>query len=190
MLVYLAYLLIVLHVVLGVMQHKIEPVFLVILLMGSTLLVTLHVSAGLREVRKDSRKYLTQKRGFVRVCRVTDIDRNRAKTFCIDKERIAVFRVENKLFAVHNICSHQQGPLGEGKVSDGCIICPWHGYQYLPSSGKAPHPYKEKICTYDVKIEHGLVWINPKPFPAGTERPGAEIHQDDQWHSAWSGDAS
>jgi methionine sulfoxide reductase heme-binding subunit len=81
-----------------------------------------------------------------------------------------------KLFAVHNVCKHQGGPLGEGKILDGCITCPWHGYQYLPQNGQSPPPFKEKVNTYDVKIIDNKVWLNPTPFADGTERPGAEIN--------------
>ena len=58
---------------------------------------------------------------------------------------------------------------------DGCITCPWHGYQYLPHNGQSPPPFKEKVSTYDVQLEDTKVWINPKAYPEGTERPGAVI---------------
>jgi len=95
--------------------------------------------------------------------------------FCVDKERIAIFKTDGKLFALNNVCKHQNGPLGEGKVIDGCITCPWHGYQYLPKNGQSPPPFKEKVSTYDLKIEMGNVWLNPEPYPEGTERSGALI---------------
>jgi nitrite reductase/ring-hydroxylating ferredoxin subunit len=62
---------------------------------------------------------------------VNEIEESRAKIFCVDKERIAIYKHENKLYALHNVCKHQGGPLGEGKILDGCITCPWHGYQYF-----------------------------------------------------------
>jgi nitrite reductase/ring-hydroxylating ferredoxin subunit len=107
---------------------------------------------------------------------VNEIEESRAKIFCIDKERIAVYRHENRLFAIHNVCKHQGGPLGEGKIIDGCITCPWHGYQYLPHNGQSPPPFTEKVNTYDVRIEDAQVWLNPKPFAEGTEMPGAMIN--------------
>ncbi|HEX2608065.1 MAG TPA: Rieske 2Fe-2S domain-containing protein, partial [Flavisolibacter sp.] len=90
-------------------------------------------------------------------------------------ERIAVYKTGGKLFAVNNVCKHQNGPLGEGKVVDGCITCPWHGYQYLPHNGCSPAPFKEKVSTYDVKLVGDAIWLHPKPYPEGTERPGAVI---------------
>jgi len=176
MFVYLAYFLIVMHVMLGVIQYETNPVFIIIMVIGSATLITLHVIAGQREVKKDNIKYNLQKDGFLMVCNVNDIEEDRAKMFCIDSERIAVYKTRGKLFAVNNVCKHQNGPLGEGKVLDGCITCPWHGYQYLPHNGQSPPPFKEKVSTYDVAIQGTEVWVNPKPYAEGTERPGAVIN--------------
>jgi DMSO/TMAO reductase YedYZ heme-binding membrane subunit/nitrite reductase/ring-hydroxylating ferredoxin subunit len=175
MFVYVAYLLIVMHVMLGAIQYETSPVFILILAVGSATLITLHLLAGRKEVQRDNLKYLLQKDGFYEVCRVEDILEDRAKVFCLKEERIAVFKTAGKLFAVNNVCKHQNGPIGEGKIVDGCITCPWHGYQYLPHNGCSPAPFKEKVSTYDVKIVEGMVWLNPTPYPEGTERPGAVI---------------
>ena len=99
----------------------------------------------------------------------------RAKIISANGERIAIFKYDGKLSAVSNVCKHQNGPLGEGKIVDGCITCPWHGYQYLPQNGQSPPPFKERVSTYDVRLEKNTVWLNPKPYPEGTERPGAVI---------------
>lgn len=175
MFVYLGYFLVILHVLLGVIQFETNALFVILLAVGMISLIVLHLIAGSSEFRKDHLKYPFRQAGFVKVCLVGDIMENRARMFCIDQERIAVFRVEGKLFAVNNVCKHQHGPLGEGQIVDGCITCPWHGYQYLPQNGVAPPPFKEKVSTYDVRIEDGAVWLMPKPYPEGTERPGAII---------------
>lgn len=175
MFVYFAYALVVLHVMLGVIQYENNPVFVIIIFAGTATLVILHLLAGSMERKLDKMKFTLQQEGFVYVCPVGEMENSRAKIFCIDKERIAVYRDENKLYAIHNVCKHQGGPLGEGKILDGCITCPWHGYQYLPHNGQSPPPFKEKVSTYDVKIIDDKVWLNPKPFAEGTERPGAIV---------------
>jgi predicted ferric reductase len=115
MFVYLAYFLIIMHVMLGVIQYETNPVFVLILITGSFTIVTLHLVAGIRELKKDNIKYGIQQEGYVKVCQVSDIEENRAKIFCLDMERIAIFKTEGKLFALSNVCKHQNGPLGEGK---------------------------------------------------------------------------
>jgi len=175
MFVYVAYFLVVMHVMLGVIQYETNPVFVLIMVIGSFTLICLHMIAGFKEVKKDKVISMMTENGFSKVCVVDDIEENRAKIFCLDKERIAVFKVDGKLFAISNVCKHQNGPLGEGKVIDGCITCPWHGYQYLPRNGQSPPPFKEKVSTYDVKVINDQVWLNPNPYPEGTERAGAPI---------------
>ena len=176
MFVYLAYFLVLMHVMLGVIQYETHPVFVLLVGGGALWLISLHLMTGMREVKKDNEKFSLSNEGFVKICGVNEIEESRAKIFCIDKERIAVYRHENRLFAIHNVCKHQGGPLGEGKIIDGCITCPWHGYQYLPHNGQSPPPFTEKVNTYDVRIEDTQVWLNPKPFAEGTEMPGAMIN--------------
>jgi len=175
MFVYLAYFLIIMHVMLGVVQYETNPVFVVMIAAGAGTLITLHVITGIKEVKKDNRVFNIKKEGYVYVCNVNDIDESRAKIFCIDTERIAVYKHDGKLYAINNVCKHQGGPLGEGKILDGCITCPWHGYQYLPGNGQSPPPFKEKVSTYDTRIDGGKVWLHPTPYPEGTDRPGAII---------------
>lgn len=176
MFVYLAYFLIVMHVMLGVIQYETHPVFVILMSAGSLWLISLHLIAGRREVKKDNEKFDPATKGFVKLCHVDEFEEGRAKIFCIDEERIAVYMHGHKLYAIHNVCKHQGGPLGEGKILDGCITCPWHGYQYLPHNGQSPPPFTEKVSTYDVRINESIVWLNPKPFAEGTERPGAMIN--------------
>jgi methionine sulfoxide reductase heme-binding subunit len=173
--VYLAYFLIIMHVMLGVIQYETNPVFVLLLMTGALTIITLHLAAGIKEVKKDNLKWVLKKEGFVKVCDVADIQEDRAKIFCPERERIAIFKTEGRLFAIHNVCKHQNGPLGEGRIVDGCITCPWHGYQYLPKNGQSPPPFKEKVSTYDIKLNGTEVWLNPTPYPEGTERAGCAI---------------
>lgn len=174
MLVYLAYALVVLHVLLGALQYETSPVLAISLGLGMTTLIGLHLFAGQKEIEADQENFSTID-GFVKVCHVDEIVNNRAKVVCLDNERIAIFKYDNKVSAISNVCKHQNGPLGEGRVIDGCITCPWHGYQYLPHNGSSPPPFKEKVATFDVRIIDKEVWVNPMPYPEGTERPAAII---------------
>ena len=86
-------------------------------------------------------------------------------------ESVAIFRHQGRLSAVSNLCAHQNGPLGEGRVVDGCITCPWHGFQYRLEDGCAPAPYTEKLATYRLRLRDGLVLLDPRPNPPGTPVP-------------------
>ena len=79
------------------------------------------------------------------------------------------------MFALSNVCRHQNGPLGEGKIVGGCIVCPWHGYEYEPASGRAPAPFTERLPTFSVRVVSGRVLIDPTPHPPGTYIEPARI---------------
>jgi nitrite reductase/ring-hydroxylating ferredoxin subunit len=83
-------------------------------------------------------------------------------------ERIAVFRDGEQIGAVTNLCAHQNGPIGEGRIIDGCVTCPWHGYQYRLADGCAPPPFTEKLVTYRVRVNRGTVEVDPRPLAPGT----------------------
>jgi nitrite reductase/ring-hydroxylating ferredoxin subunit/DMSO/TMAO reductase YedYZ heme-binding membrane subunit len=157
MLVYLAYAFLILHVILGALQNEKSIPFFFIVLTGFVGIVTLHLLAGYREKGMDEIKPIVDD-GYARVCKPDEMEEDRAKMISCG-ERIAIFKYNNKLSAVHNICKHQGGPLGEGKIVDGCITCPWHGYQYMPENGQSPPPFNEKVATYDLKFQNGYIWV-------------------------------
>lgn len=169
MMVYVAYALVVMHVMLGAFQMETSPVLLGGISLGFMVLSALHISVGIRQNKIDQAKRSLLNDGFVEVAPVNDIAENRAKVLEVGSESIAVFKYEGKLSAISNVCKHQNGPLGEGKIIDGCITCPWHGYQYLPNNGCSPPPFEEKVATYDLRLVDGVVYVNPKGHPEGTE---------------------
>ncbi len=167
MLVYLAYALLVAHVLLGVLQDEPSRVYVLLLGAGFLTISSLHVTAAWREWCVDRRAVTMSDDAWVRVARVEEIPEKRARIVVAAGERVAVFRYDGKISAVSNVCQHQNGPLGEGEIIEGCITCPWHGYQYLPESGSSPAPFTEKIPTFRTRVVDGVVWVEPVPQAAG-----------------------
>ena len=168
MMVYFAYALIIAHVFLGAFQQETSPFTIGIMVIGFVIVASLHLVTAFKERKIDNVK-TQEKEGWLEVCKISEIEEDRAKIFTVDNERVAIFKYENKLSAIHNVCKHQGGPLGEGKIIDGCITCPWHGYQYLPHNGQSPPPFTEKVATYQLKLVEDTVYIHPKAFDEGTE---------------------
>ncbi len=174
MLVYPAWILIVLHVLGGALQAD-DTGLLPILVVGSVALVGgLHIVAAFRRSGADMTSESTD---WVDAGPWRNIKNNRAITIDMgNDERVALFRYDDtKLCAVANACQHQNGPLGDGCVKNGKIVCPWHGYEYRPEDGRSPPPFTEKIETYNVKVEGDHVFVQRKALPRGTERPIIQI---------------
>lgn len=173
-LVYVAYALLIGHVALGVLQAETNPILTIALGFGLVLVVGLHLIAAFKESRLD--KEISETDEFVEVCSVEEIPEKRACIATVSGERVAIFKYDGKISAVSNVCQHQNGPLGEGKIGDdGCITCPWHGFQYQPETGASPPPFTEKVPTFNVKIADGKVFIDAKPNKAGTRVEPARI---------------
>ncbi|MBA3067296.1 MAG: Rieske 2Fe-2S domain-containing protein [Hyphomonas sp.] len=168
--VYAAYGLLVGHVMLGAVQGE-KGLAQAALAGGSALLVAgLHIVAGQLERRRDRAvDGPPEGEGWLDAGPAEAIPDGRAVILVPPMgERIAVFRDGAKVYAVANACRHQGGPLGEGRILDGCIVCPWHGFQYRPEDGCSPPPFTEKIPTYRTRITGGWVFVEPSPQPPGT----------------------
>jgi nitrite reductase/ring-hydroxylating ferredoxin subunit/DMSO/TMAO reductase YedYZ heme-binding membrane subunit len=174
MMVYVAYGLLVAHITLGALQSETQPLLAAALALGVVTVVSLHLAAAFRERRIDQQRLNAVDEGFVEVCKVDRIPEKCATIVSLSGERVAVFRYDGKVSAISNVCQHQNGPLGEGRIVDGCVTCPWHGYQYQPESGAAPAPFKEKVPTFRVKVVAGTVLVHPRPNPPGTRIEPAE----------------
>ncbi len=167
MLIYVAYAAVVIHVALGVLQSEEAPAYVWLMGLGLTVVVGLHLIAFFKENKKDRGKTLDGE-GWLSVAPADAFAKDKAKVVCAEGgERIAVFKHAKGFNAVTNLCAHQGGPLSEGRVIDGCITCPWHGWQYRPEDGQSPPPFEEKISTYRTKVSDGYVYVWPETEGVG-----------------------
>jgi len=184
MLIYPAYALVIAHIVL----QGGDGLGLVVAGVSVVLVSGLHLAAAFRRAGAAA---IDGAGAWVDAGPWRDIPDGRARIVTVaGAERIALFRyggaggVGGKIAAVSNVCRHQAGPLGEGRIVDGLITCPWHGYQYRPEDGCSPPPFAEKIATYRVKIVRERVLLDPTPLPAGSARPVAVVAVDSTVNSA------
>jgi nitrite reductase/ring-hydroxylating ferredoxin subunit len=165
MLVYVAYAAISIHVMFGALQSEVPAWVGGVQALGILWLAGLHTLAARREATTDRQSTVPS---LVDVGEVARIPEGRARIVCAGGERIAVFRYGNHVSAVSNVCQHQNGPLGEGKIVGGCIVCPWHGYEYAPETGAAPPPFTEAVPTFRSFVRDGRIYVDPRPLPPGT----------------------
>lgn len=176
MAVYAAYGLLSGHVLFGVAQGETDRWVGWLVVGGGLALSALHIAAALRERPHDvDRAAEASPDGFVDVCAVADIPERRAVITCLSGERVAIFRYDGKVSALSNVCQHQNGPLGEGRIVSDCVVCPWHGFEYLPESGASPAPFTEKVPTFNVRVIRGRVEVDPRPNAPGTRVEPARI---------------
>ncbi len=196
MAIYPAYALVVAHVAFGALQDQASPVLAAVVVGGGLGVAALHLLAALRGRDGDAPARPADDTSpappaddtppappaddtppappaddtpWIDAGPAAAVPEGRALTIRpADAEAVAIFRHEGRLSAVSNLCAHQNGPLGEGRIVDGCITCPWHGFQYRPEDGCAPPPYTEKLATYRLALRDGRLLLDPRPNPPGT----------------------
>lgn len=72
---------------------------------------------------------------LVTACRLSALSPDRGLPVRVGRHRIAIFLVDGQVLATSDSCLHTGGPLADGRVIDGCVICPWHGWVYELATG-------------------------------------------------------
>ena len=83
---------------------------------------------------------------------------NEAKEFACGGQTLCVANVNGEIRAMDNVCLHNGGPLGQGVIEGGKVVCPWHGWAWDPKTGAA-HVPGVKVVVYPVKVENGEVFV-------------------------------
>jgi nitrite reductase (NADH) small subunit len=90
---------------------------------------------------------------------VEQIALGQGRCYIVGNEEIAVFRQrDGKLFAIQNRCPHRQGPLAEGIIGAGKVICPLHGHKFNLQSGEGSEAH-ECVKTYAVDQSNGEIFV-------------------------------
>jgi nitrite reductase/ring-hydroxylating ferredoxin subunit len=82
-----------------------------------------------------------------------------AKEFTPGDKVICVANVDGAFSAMDNMCAHRGGPLGQGVVLDGKVVCPWHGWMYDPRTGVPDVNPNLRVAVYPIKVEGEEVLI-------------------------------
>jgi len=91
---------------------------------------------------------------FVKIACKSDLPPSgEAREFTVGEKILCVANCGGELTAMDNVCLHRGGPLGQGVVEGGKVICPWHGWQYDPKTGEAAHSPAAKVTVYAIKVE-------------------------------------
>lgn len=90
---------------------------------------------------------------FTRFCELSELPEGSKKARKINGEMVLVCHTKGRLFAVSNVCSHQDKFLHMGRVRNCRITCPLHGAQFDLESGAALNlPATKPIATYEVRV--------------------------------------
>ncbi|MEZ5843956.1 MAG: Rieske 2Fe-2S domain-containing protein [Hyphomicrobiaceae bacterium] len=124
--------------------------------------------------------------GWVRVAEVGDLSDGTGyeSDVEIEGETVGLFELDGSYFALGN-CTHEQGPLSQGVVENGSVVCPWHHAVFdirtgrciaAPSAcrvdgsvlGREAEVEEDVIpsCrTFETKVVDGVIFARPRRTP-------------------------
>src|SRR6201995_1297183 len=96
---------------------------------------------------------------LVKICAKSELPRpGEAREFSAGPRTLCIANIDGTIRALDNECPHRGGPLSEGMVEDGKVVCPWHAYAFDPATG-ACDSSQERVAVYPVTIEEDSVFV-------------------------------
>jgi nitrite reductase (NADH) small subunit len=91
---------------------------------------------------------------YVKLASVSELPPDgEAREFSCGDRTICLANIAGSYSGMDNVCLHRGGPLGQGVVESGKVVCPWHGWAWDPQTGEAVHNSSAKVSIYPIKIE-------------------------------------
>lgn len=98
---------------------------------------------------------------FVRICSQSELPpSNQVREFTRNGRALCVANVNGTIAVLDGTCPHQGGPLGEGTVEEGRVVCPWHNVAFDVHTGLASDDPEMRVAVFDARIENGELRAN------------------------------
>lgn len=98
-------------------------------------------------------------RTFKTVARLDELSEGEGLCVYADERMIALFKANGEIFATDNLCPHQGGPLADGFVHKGKVVCPLHGWTFDLRTGATTDGSGLPVAVYEVRVEGEEVQI-------------------------------
>jgi nitrite reductase/ring-hydroxylating ferredoxin subunit len=100
--------------------------------------------------------------GEIRVASLTEVPVGEPKYVEVAGVAVVLVRAGESVYACSDVCTHQGGPLSEGKLSGTRLACPWHGWMFDVKTGQCVMPSRgDAVPSYPARVdEAGEVWVD------------------------------
>jgi len=97
---------------------------------------------------------------FHKVCKIEEIPPGERLFVEMDDKPIVILNIDDGFFAIDDVCTHDDGPLGDGDIEDVQIICPRHGARFDLRTGEVISlPAVSGVSTYPTRVVEGILEI-------------------------------
>lgn len=101
---------------------------------------------------------------FIPAMRQADLAENKPTKVDVDGVDVLLVRQGGEIYALEHTCAHAGGPLAEGQLQDGVIICPWHGSNFRLADGGVVHgPATAPQPCYQIRVREGMIEVRRAP---------------------------
>jgi nitrite reductase (NADH) small subunit len=87
-----------------------------------------------------------------RATKTTEIAPGQIREFQLDGHTVAIANLNGSFYAIDNTCLHRGGPLGQGVMDGQKVTCPWHGWQFDVTTGKAALNPAVGVSCYRIEV--------------------------------------
>jgi len=93
---------------------------------------------------------------FVRICSLSELPpEGEVAEFTVQGRALCVAHANGTVAVLDGVCPHEGGPLGEGIVEEGRVVCPWHAYAWDLRTGVSEQDPDLKAEVFEAKVEDG-----------------------------------
>lgn len=93
---------------------------------------------------------------FVRICSQAELPATgEVGEFTVNGRALCVANVDGAIAVLDGVCPHEEGPLGEGTIEDGRVVCPWHSYAFDVRTGESAQDPDLKATVFECVVEGG-----------------------------------
>lgn len=97
---------------------------------------------------------------FIEIAPLSELPNGERLFVEVNGQPIVIFHIAGQLFAIGDVCTHDDGPLGDGDLEGFHIVCPRHGAEFDIRSGQAMQmPAVVDIPAYPVQVRDGVILI-------------------------------
>src|SRR5438105_10112483 len=97
---------------------------------------------------------------FARAAKTNEITPGTIREFQVEGKAIALANVGGSFYAINNTCLHRGGPLGQGALEGKTLTCPWHGWQFDVTTGKASMNPSTGVACYPTEVRGDEVFVD------------------------------
>lgn len=93
---------------------------------------------------------------LVRICAQSELPAvNQVREVVANGRALCIANVNGSISVLDGTCPHEGGPLGEGTIEEGRVVCPWHGFSFNVQTGATSDDPDLRVEVLEAKIEDG-----------------------------------